>query len=40
MVRRHDEKRDYLYPIPITELTLSKGLLKQNPNWDDINREK
>lgn len=38
MVRRHDEKRDYLYPLPITELTLSKGMLTQNPNWDDINR--
>lgn len=38
MVRRHDEQRDYLYPIPITELTLSRGNLTQNPNWDDIDR--
>ena len=39
MVRRHDENRDYLYPIPITELTLSKGMLTQNPGWDDISRK-
>ena len=39
MVRRHDESRDYLYPLPLTELTLSKGVLKQNPNWDDISRK-
>lgn len=38
MARRHDENRDYLYPVPLTELTLSKGVLTQNPNWDDINR--
>ncbi len=36
--RRHDENRDYLYPIPTTELALSKGALNQNPNWDDIDR--
>ncbi len=39
MVRRHDENRDYLYPLPLTELTLSKGALTQNPNWDDIDRK-
>ena len=39
MVRRHDESRDYLYPLPLTELTLSKGALTQNPNWDDIDRK-
>ena len=39
MIRRHDEQRDYLYPIPITELTLSRGKLTQNPGWDDINRK-
>lgn len=38
MIRRHDEQRDYLYPIPITELTLSRGKLTQNPGWEDINR--
>ncbi len=38
MIRRHDENRDYLYPLPITELTLSKGNLTQNPNWEDIPR--
>lgn len=36
--RRHDESRDYLYPIPTTELSLSKGALIQNPNWEDIDR--
>lgn len=39
MIRRHDENRDYLYPLPLTELTLSKGVLTQNPNWDDIDRK-
>ena len=39
MIRRHDESRDYLYPLPITELSLSKGMLTQNPGWDDIDRE-
>lgn len=39
MIRRHDEQRDYLYPIPITELTLSRGKLTQNPGWDDIDRK-
>lgn len=28
------EERDYLYPIPITELTLNPDL-KQNPGWED-----
>jgi len=36
--RRHNESRDYLYPIPTTELSLSKGALTQNPNWEDIDR--
>lgn len=39
VIRRHDENRDYLYPIPLTELSLSKGALTQNPNWQDINRK-
>lgn len=38
MKRVHNEDRDYLFPLPLTELTLSKGALTQNPNWDDIDR--
>lgn len=38
MKRVHNEDRDYLFPLPLTELTLSKGALTQNPNWDDISR--
>lgn len=33
MKRVHDEDRDYLFPLPLTELTLSKGALTQNPGW-------
>ena len=29
-----DEKRDYLYPIPINERSLNKNL-SQNPGWND-----
>ncbi|MEG1839452.1 MAG: RagB/SusD family nutrient uptake outer membrane protein, partial [Bacteroidaceae bacterium] len=29
------EDRDYLYPIPIQERTLSHGAITQNPNWND-----
>jgi hypothetical protein len=25
--------RDYLYPVPINEITLSGGHVVQNPNW-------
>jgi starch-binding outer membrane protein, SusD/RagB family len=25
--------RDYLYPVPINEITLSGGNVVQNPNW-------
>ena len=25
--------RDYLYPVPINEITLSGGNVTQNPNW-------
>ncbi len=25
--------RDYLYPVPINEITLSNGNVVQNPNW-------
>ncbi|NSL87423.1 RagB/SusD family nutrient uptake outer membrane protein [Chitinophaga sp. Mgbs1] len=32
ITKEFNEKRDYLYPIPIQERTLNKNLL-QNPNW-------
>lgn len=31
--RRFDPKKDYLYPIPLNEIALSKGNITQNPNW-------
>jgi hypothetical protein len=31
--RRFQANRDYLYPIPFNEVTLSGGNVKQNPNW-------
>lgn len=31
--RRFQANRDYLYPIPFNEITLSGGNVKQNPNW-------
>lgn len=31
--RRFQANRDYLYPIPFNEITLSGGSVKQNPNW-------
>ncbi len=33
-----DEEKDYLYPIPLEELTLNNNL-DQNPKWDDIARD-
>ncbi len=33
--RKFDEKKDYLFPIPIRERVLSKGKLTQNPGWND-----
>ena len=33
--RTWNEGRDYLYPIPIDERSLTRGALKQNPGWDD-----
>ena len=30
-----DENRDYLYPIPINDRSLTKGALTQNPGWND-----
>ncbi len=31
--REWREDRDYLYPIPISQILLSNGALQQNPNW-------
>ncbi len=28
-----DQNRDYLYPIPLNEITLSNGNIKQNAGW-------
>lgn len=33
--RQWKENRDYLYPIPIQERSLSNGILTQNPGWED-----
>ncbi len=33
--RTWDENRDYLYPIPRQEITLSNGVVKQNPGWEE-----
>lgn len=32
--RRFDPLRDYLYPIPLNEISLSGGAVVQNPNWN------
>lgn len=29
------EERDYYYPIPIDDRSLTGGVLTQNPGWDD-----
>lgn len=33
--REFNEERDYLFPIPTTERSLTNGALTQNPGWDD-----
>ena len=33
--RTWNEERDYLYPIPIRERSLTGGALTQNPGWVD-----
>ena len=33
--RKWDEERDYLYPIPIQERSLTNGVITQNPGWID-----
>jgi hypothetical protein len=31
--RKFQANRDYLYPIPLNEISLSAGNVTQNPNW-------
>ena len=31
--RRFNPNRDYLYPVPLNEISLSGGNVTQNPNW-------
>jgi hypothetical protein len=31
--RHFQANRDYLYPVPLNEITLSNGKVTQNPNW-------
>lgn len=31
--RKFDPARDYLYPVPVREISLSDGSIKQNPKW-------
>ena len=33
--RTWNENRDYLYPIPRQEITLSNGVVTQNPGWNE-----
>lgn len=33
--RAWNEDRDYLYPIPLDERSLTQGALTQNPGWND-----
>ncbi len=30
-----DENKDYLWPVPVTERTMTRGALSQNPGWVD-----
>lgn len=30
-----DEGKDYLYPVPVTDRTMTLGALTQNPGWND-----
>ena len=30
-----DDGKDYLYPIPVEDRTLTRGVLTQNPGWND-----
>lgn len=31
--RRFNPAKDYLYPVPLNEISLSGGAVVQNPNW-------
>ena len=35
ITKKWNEDRDYLYPVPISERTLSNGVVTQNPGWND-----
>ena len=35
IIRKWDENKDYLYPIPTDERNLTGGALTQNPGWND-----
>lgn len=35
IIRKWNENRDYLYPIPTDERNLTGGILTQNPGWND-----
>lgn len=35
MVMQWNEQRDYLWPIPVTDRTMTLGALSQNPGWID-----
>lgn len=32
--RKFDPKKDYLYPVPLNEISLSGGAVIQNPGWE------
>ena len=34
ITKKWNEDRDYLYPVPISERTLSNGVITQNPGWN------
>lgn len=35
MILQWDEDKDYLWPIPVTDRTMTMGALTQNPGWKD-----
>ena len=35
MIMQWNEAKDYLYPVPITDRTMTSGALSQNPGWND-----
>lgn len=35
MIMQWDEQKDYLWPIPVTDRTMTLGALTQNPGWID-----